>query len=70
MYPLELSLTHNPHFPSDDSSQDESHVEVSDTSSGLCEPSQPEASIVSRPRRAAAVVGRNKVQSWARELSR
>ena len=70
LYPLELSLTHNPHFPNDDSSQDESHVDVSDISSGLCDPSQPETTNVSRPRRAAAVVGRSKVQSWARELSR
>ena len=70
MYPLELSLTHNPHLPVSDLSQDENHdVDVADVSSGSCEPSQPETSNVSRPRRTAAVVGRERVQSWARELN-
>ena len=66
LYPLELSLTHNPHFPVSDLSHD---VDVSDMSSGSCEPTQSESIDVRRPRRTAAIAGRNKVQSWARELN-
>ena len=69
LYPLELSLTHKPHFPVGELSQDESHdVDVTDMSSGSCEPDQSETTSVRRPRRTAAIVGRNKVQSWARKL--
>ena len=97
-YPLELSLTHNPHFENNDSTQIESNIIPRDivpdvssgddsvnrnqTASGDDSLNQSQAasgdSSFSRPsdsvdgRRmlcAAAIVSRERVQSWARKLN-
>ena len=86
LFPLELSLTHNPHFQNNDSTQVESNVIpqdiVPDVSSGDNSLNQSQAvssdSSNSRPSDsadgqhqlcAAAVAGRERVQSWARKLN-
>ena len=80
LYPLELSLTHNPTFPCNNLDQEQPDqdvvVMVPDTQSDdvpggsddTVQSDQPEDCNVRRARRAAAVVGRKRVQSWAREL--
>ena len=84
LYPLELSLTHNPHFQNSDLTQTGSDVIprhiIPDTSSGddslnqgqtasddLSLSRQPNSVDSSRPSRAAAVAGRERVKSWARK---
>ena len=98
LYPLELSLTHNPHFQNSDLTQTGSDVIprdiIPDTSSGddsvnrnqtasggdslnqgqascddLSLSCQPNSVDSSRPSRAAAVAGRERVKSWVRKLN-
>ena len=85
LYPLELSLSHNPHFPEADLTPNVNEaspqVELSDNSDFDCNQEPPVADNLynscpsvsvnnPRPRRAAAVAGRNRVQTWDRKLNR